>query len=122
MGFSVVVLESDPRLAQSLAGGLSSHFNSVLLTRSGEELRARVAGNRPEVVILDMEYSRLTDVSNLHHDFPSLPIVCTYRIPDEELWIAALEAGASDVCPADDVQGVLSSALRSMGGTRSAAA
>jgi DNA-binding response OmpR family regulator len=122
MGFSVVVLESDPRLAKSLAGGLSSHFNSVLLTRSEDELRARVAGNRPEVVILDMEYSRLTDVSNLHHDFPSLPIVCTYRVPDEELWIAALEAGASDVCPADDVQGVLSSALRSMGGTRSAAA
>jgi DNA-binding response OmpR family regulator len=122
MGFSVVVLESDPRLAQSLAGGLSSHFHSVLLTRSGDELRARVAGNRPEVVILDMEYSRLTDVSNLHHDFPSLPIVCTYRIPDEELWIAALEAGASDVCPADDVQNVLSSALRSVAVARSAAA
>jgi DNA-binding NarL/FixJ family response regulator len=114
MGFSAVVLESDPKLAQSLAGGLSSHFNSVLLTRSRDELREQVAGNRPEVVILDMEYSRLTDVSNLHRDFPSLPIVCTYRIPDEELWIAALEAGASDVCPSDDVQNVLSSALRSM--------
>jgi DNA-binding response OmpR family regulator len=122
MGFSAVVLESDPKLAQSLAGGLSSHFNSVHLTRSRDELRERVAGHRPEVVILDMEYSRLTDVRNLHNDFPSLPIVCTYRVPDEELWIAALEAGASDVCPADDVQGVLSSALRSMGGTRSAAA
>ena len=39
MGFSVVVLESDPRLAQSMAGGLSSHFKSVHLTRSEEELR-----------------------------------------------------------------------------------
>ena len=83
MGFSVVVLESDPRLAQSLAGGLSSHFNSIQLTRSGDELRERIARNRPEVVILDMEYSRLTDVRNLHHDFPSLPIVCTHRVPDE---------------------------------------
>ena len=122
MGFSAVVLESDPKLAQSLAGGLSSHFNSVHMTRSRDELRDRVAKNRPEVVILDMEYSRLTDVTNLHHDFPSLPIVCTYRIPDDELWIAALEAGASDVCPADDVQNVLSSALRSMAVTRSAVA
>ena len=122
MGSSVVVLESDSRMAQSLAGGLSSHFNSVLLTRSGAELRERVTTNRPEVVILDMEYSRLTDVSNLHHDFPSLPIVCTYRLPDEELWIAALEAGASDVCPADDVQNVLSSALRSVAIAKSAAA
>jgi DNA-binding NarL/FixJ family response regulator len=114
MGLSAVVLESNSKLAQSLAGGLSSHFKSVHLTRSREEFRERVARSRPEVVILDMEYSRLTDVRNLHHDFPELPIVCTYRIPDEELWIAALEAGASDVCPADDVQNVLSSALRSV--------
>jgi DNA-binding NarL/FixJ family response regulator len=122
MGFSAVVLESDPKLAQSLAGGLSSHFNSVLLTRSRDELRERVAGSQPQVVILDMEYSRLTDVRNLHHDYPSLPIVCTYRIPDDELWIAALEAGASDVCPADDVQNVLSSALRSMALAKAATA
>jgi DNA-binding NarL/FixJ family response regulator len=121
MGFSAVVLESDPKLAQSLAGGLSSYFNSVLLTHSTGELRERVAGNQPEVVILDMEYSRLTDVRNLHHDYPSLPIVCTYRIPDDELWIAALEAGASDVCPADDVQNVLNSALRSMALAKAAA-
>ncbi len=122
MGSSVVVLESDSRLAQSLAGGLSSHFNSVLLTHSEEELREQVAGSQPEVVILDMEYSRLTDVRNLHHDFPTLPIVCTYRIPDDELWIAAMEAGASDVCPADDVQNVLSSALRSVAVAKSAVA
>jgi DNA-binding NarL/FixJ family response regulator len=122
MGSSVVVLESDSRLAQSLAGGLSSHFNSVLLTRSEEELREQVAGSQPEVVILDMEYSRLTDVRNLHHDFPQLPIVCTYRLPDDELWIAAMEAGASDVCPADDVQNVLSSALRIVAFAKSAVA
>jgi DNA-binding NarL/FixJ family response regulator len=122
MGFSAVVLERNPRLAQSLAGGLSSHFNAIHLARSRDELRERVAKHRPEVVILDMEYSRLTDVSNLHHDFPSLPIVCTHRVPDEELWIAAMEAGASDVCPSDDVQNVLSSALRSVAVARSVAA
>jgi DNA-binding NarL/FixJ family response regulator len=122
MGYSAVVLESNPKLAQSLAGGLSSHFNSVHVTRTRDELRERVAKHRPEVVILDMEYSRLTDVSNLHHDFPSLPIVCTHRVPDEELWIAAIEAGASDVCPSDDVQNVLSSALRSVAVAKSAAA
>jgi DNA-binding NarL/FixJ family response regulator len=114
MGSSVVVLGNDSGLAQSLAGGLSSHFNSVDLTRSGDELRERVARKHPEVVIVDMEYSRLTDVRNLHNDFPSMPIVCTYRIPDEKLWIAAMEAGASDVCPSDDVQNVLTSALRSV--------
>jgi DNA-binding NarL/FixJ family response regulator len=122
MGSSVVVLESDSRLAQSLAGGLSSYFNSIHLTRSGDELRERVAGNRPEVVILDIENSRLTEVRNLHREFPSLPIVCTHRIPDEQLWIAAMEAGASDVCPADDVQNVLTSVLRSVAVAKSQAA
>ena len=122
MGFNVVVVESDPSVAQSLAGGLSSHFHSIHLTRSGDELRERVARNRPEAVILDMEYSRLTDVRNLRQDFPSLPIVCTHRIPDEDLWIAAMEAGASDVCRADDVQDVLTSVLRSVAVAKAAAA
>lgn len=114
MGLSVVVLENDSNVAQSLAGELSPHFHAVHLARSGDELRERVAKNRPAVVILDIEYSRLTDVRNLHDDFPSLPIVCTHRVPDEELWIAAMEAGASDVCRSDDVQNVLTSALRNV--------
>ncbi len=122
MGFSVVVLESDPRVAQRLAGKLSSHFHAVHLTHSGDELRERVAKNHPEVVVLDMEYSRLTDVRSLHNDFPALPIVCTHRIPDEQLWIDALDAGASDVCRADEVQNVLTSVLRSVAIAQSAVA
>jgi len=114
MGLSVVVLENDPGVAQSLAGGLSSHFHSVQLTRSKEELRERVAKSRPEVVILDMEHSRLSDILSLHTDFPLLPIVCTHRVPDDDLWIAAMEAGAADVCRTGDVQDVLHAALRSM--------
>lgn len=122
MGFSILVLESDPRVAQYLAGKLSSHFHAVHVARSGDELRERVARNRPEVVVLDMEHSRLTDVRSLHHDFPSLPIVCTHRIPDEQLWVAAMEAGASDVCRADDVQSVLTSVLRSVAVAQTAVA
>ena len=64
----------------------------------------------------------LADVESLHRDFPALPIVCTHRIPDEEMWMAALAAGASDVCPADDVANVLTSVLRSMALSRTAAA
>jgi hypothetical protein len=73
-------------------------------------------------VVLNIEYWRLTDVESLHRDFPQLPIVCTHRIPDEEMWMAALDAGASDVCPSDDVGNVLTSVLRSTAVSRSAAA
>lgn len=121
MGQSVVILEKDPKVARSLAGGLRPHF-SVHLIQSREELRERLAKNHPEAVVLNIEYWRLTDVENLHHDFPEVPIVCTHRIPDEEMWMAALEAGASDVCPADDVQNVLTSVRRSMAMSQGAAA
>jgi hypothetical protein len=69
-----------------------------------------------------MENSRLTDVQDLRNDFPALPIVCTHRVPDEELWVAALEAGASDVCQADDAEDILTSVLRSVAVAKSAAA
>jgi len=121
MGYSVVVFENDPRLAQSLAGKLSSHFHAVHVTRSGEELRERIADSRPAAVVLDMESSRLTDVRNLHQDFPSLPIVCLHRIPDEQMWLEALDAGASDVCPTDDAQNILSSVLHSVALAKGAA-
>jgi len=121
MGPSIVVLERDPKVARSLAGGLRPHF-SVHLTQSHEELRERLAKSHPEAVVLNIEYWRLTDVESLHRDFPELAIVCTHRIPDEEMWMAALEAGASDVCPADDVQNVLTSVRRSMALSRGAAA
>jgi DNA-binding response OmpR family regulator len=118
---NIVVLEQDPAVARSLAGGLRPHF-SVHVTKSREELRDNVVRNRPEAVVLNIEYWRLTDVESLHRDFPSLPIVCTHRIPDEEMWMAALEAGASDVCPADDVANVLTSVLRSTALSRDAVA
>lgn len=121
MAQSVVLFAKDPNVVQSLAGGLRSHFQAVHVTGSRDELREKVASNRPEAVVLDIESSRLTDVANLHRDYPSLPIVCTHRIPDEELWMAALEAGASDVCPEDDVTNVLSSVLRNMALARSMA-
>lgn len=117
---SVVLLAKDPILAQSLMGGLSPHFHAVLVTRSGAELREKLSNSQPEAVVFDIESSRLAEVADLHRQFPSLPIVCTHRIPDEELWMAALDAGASDVCPADDVNDVLSSVLRNMALSRAA--
>ena len=112
MAQSVLVVEKNPELALSLAGGLSPHF-SVHVTGSHDELRDNVARTHPQAVVLNIEHWRLAEIESLHQDFPELSIVCTHRIPDEELWMAALAAGASDVCPIDDVGNVLTSVLRS---------
>jgi hypothetical protein len=85
-------------------------------------VRDTVTQKLPEAVILNIEYWRLTDVESLHRDFPELPIVCTHRVPDETMWMAALEAGASDVCPIDDVRDVVASVHRHTALTRGASA
>jgi DNA-binding response OmpR family regulator len=117
----VVVIEKDPKIAKFLAGGLHPHF-SVHVTGSREALRDTVTVNRAEAVVLNIEHWRLAEVESLRRDFPELPIVCIHRVPDEAMWMAALEAGASDVCPTDDVAKVLTSVLRNLALSRGAAA
>lgn len=121
MALNVVVLEKDPAVAQSLAGGLRSHF-SVHLAGSDEHFLDNVARSQPQVVVLNLEHWPLCDLERLHQAFPELSIVCTHRVPDEEMWMAALAAGACDVCPADDINNVLTAILRSAGIRGSAAA
>ena len=95
---SVVLYQNDARTAQLLANSLSKHFQSVHLARSHEDLRPTIARNRAEVLVLDMEKSFWGEVQGLHREFPSMAIVCTHRLADEELWTEALNQGASDIC------------------------
>ena len=78
-----------------------------------DELRIAIHRHGAEVAILDVESSSLAEVQHLHGEFPGLSIVCTHRVADEEMWAAALNAGASDMCPAFDTNGIVLSAERS---------
>jgi DNA-binding NtrC family response regulator len=118
---SIVVFQSDPRLAQALAATLSLHYHAVHAADSLDELRMAIRRHRAEVAILDVETSSLAEVQRLHREFPGLSIVCTHRVADEEMWAAALNAGASDMCPAFDTNGIVLSAERSALVTRPAA-
>ncbi len=107
---TVVLLEGDARVAESLVFALSQNFSSVQRVQSVGEVRNRIAKNRAEVVVLDIEAAPLSEVEHLSHDFPGARIVCTHRLADETLWAAALQAGASDVCPANDITGIVRAA------------
>jgi hypothetical protein len=74
------------------------------------ELRHRIAKNRADVAILDIEATPLSEVEHLSQEFPKAYLVCTHRIADEDMWAAALHAGAADVCMADDVPGIVRAA------------
>jgi len=118
----VVLLQSDSGVAQSLVSALSNRFESVHLARSLSELRTSIARHRAHVAILDLEKASLSDVKSLSGDFPGASIVCTHRCADEEMWTAALSAGASDVCPSWDTNGIVRAALGNASSTHSAAA
>ena len=122
MQSSVVLLQNDSTVAQSLLASLCGSFHSVRVVRSVDELRTSIPKHRCEIVVLDMEVASISDVERLSHEFPQAWIVCTHRLADEEMWTAALNAGAADICPSTDTQGILSAALRKAPVTRSAAA
>jgi DNA-binding NtrC family response regulator len=109
---SVVVLHSDPRISEFLSASLCNSFHSVRAVRSVDELRGSIAKNRADVVIVDIEKAPLSDVERLSREFPGICIVCTHRLADEEMWTAALNAGAVDIYPSHDAHGILTAALR----------
>jgi DNA-binding NarL/FixJ family response regulator len=122
MQFTVVLLQGDPRVATALSSELSNFFHAVQQVESMDELWNSVAKQRARVAILDMETASIADVERLSREFPGACIVCTHRLADEELWAAALKAGAADVYLSSDTRGILSAVLGGVTMIRSAAA
>lgn len=109
---TVAILQSDSHTIRSLASSLCHHFHAIHAARSIEELRDTIVKHRPEVAILDVEMAPLSEIERLHREFSAVSIVATHRLPDEDMWTAALNAGAEDVCCSRDTPAIVNSALR----------
>jgi DNA-binding NarL/FixJ family response regulator len=119
---NVVLLQSDARVAQSLVSALSNSCALVHQVDSFGELHSSIAKRRGGIAILDMEAASISDIECLSREFPNACIVCTHRLADDAMWTAAINAGATDVCPPSDTRGILRAALRNTSSTHSAAA
>jgi DNA-binding NtrC family response regulator len=119
---NVVLLQSDSRVAQSLVAALANSCSSVRQVESLSELRSNIAKHRAGIAIVDMEAASISDVEHLSREFPKACIVCTHRLADEDMWTAAVSAGAADVCPPSDTRCILRAALRNGSVAHSAAA
>ena len=119
---SVVLLQGDSHVAQSLAASMAQSFHSVHAVHSLEQLRSRIVRQRAEVAIVDLELISVGDLERLAKDFPGTRFVCTHRLADEEMWAPTMNAGAADICTAHDTRAITSAALRSATARRSAAA
>jgi DNA-binding NtrC family response regulator len=100
---AVVLYHNDPRTAQALVASLSKHCGPVNLVRNYREVRSAIARQRADVLVLDLEAldresARANAIRDLHREFPSLCIVATHRLADDEVWTEAMNQGAADVC------------------------
>ena len=108
---NIVIANSDPARAALLAKGLREHSKNLTTASSPEELHNAVLKHRADVVIADLETVSLEDVRQLHNELKNVNVVCTHRVPDEQMWAAALDAGAGDCCCASDVDDVVRAAF-----------
>jgi len=118
----VVLFQGDAQVAESLAAALSHVFGSVQQARSLGEFRSLFAQRQPGVAILDIEAASLAEVHSLTQEFPHSCIVCTHRLADEDMWVAALQAGALDICASSDIPGIIRSAVTNSAVAHAAAA
>ena len=120
---NVVLLQSDPNIARTLAASLANSFHAVHVTKSIDELRHAAAKLRPHVMIVDLERVSFSEVESLKQQFGSTRIICNHRVADEEMWTRTLDIGADDCWPSSDTRGILSSAAtQSLPNVRSVAA
>jgi DNA-binding response OmpR family regulator len=112
MPLNVVIAQSNVKAAQNLASSLRN-LGAVSVAQSVEELQSVIPTRRPKLVVLDLETVPMQVVRQICRDF-ELPVVCTHRIPDDEMWTEALDAGAVDCCKDDDASGIMLAARRNV--------
>jgi DNA-binding response OmpR family regulator len=109
---NVVLLQSDPNIAKTLAATLLNSFKQVHVAKSVDELRHTAVRYRPAAIVLDLESATLAEVETLKKEFAGIRVICNHRVADEEMWTRTLNAGADDCWPSSDTRGILFSAVR----------
>jgi len=119
---NVVVASTDGQAASQLATSLNHYFRNVSVAGTLDEVRHAIPKHRAQVAILDLELASIDDVQRLAREFHHTSIVCTHRIPDDDMWASALNAGAVDCCPSTDVACIVEAVNRNVSLARSQAA
>ena len=111
---NVVIASRDTSVASHLAESLNGQFRSISLAHSVDEIRNAIPRHRAQVAIVDLETANLDQVKQLCAEFGHTQVVCTHRVPDEEMWAEALSAGAIDCCHNADVAGIMAAVRRNV--------
>jgi len=108
---AVVIASQNSLITLSLSESLRRHFRSVHVAQTPQDLESAIVRHRAEAAIADLETISLDDVARLHQSFGQVNIVCTHRVPDEQMWADSLAAGAADCCHHGDHAEIARAAL-----------
>ena len=100
----VLVVEDHPVFRRFLLSWLSRSFHVSAVADAFEALRWLQSGNRPDVVLLDMDMPRITGVQflrNLRYSgiFSDLPVVAVSSLTEAEVREKVAEYHVRDVFP-----------------------
>ena len=109
---TIVVAQSDCVIAEHLAANLHTHFRDVIVARDIDDLLHAVMRRHPDLVILDLEFADPDEFKKVMREMRSIGVICTHRVPDEDMWRASLDAGALDCCCCDYIQTIVRVARR----------
>lgn len=104
---SVLIAQADASFADYLASKLKTCFQKVLVARNASEMRCQLSEQEIYAAVVDLElidFRQLSEICRMHGD---VMVVATHRLADEQMWAAALAAGAIDCCQTKDVVAIL---------------
>lgn len=108
---SIFIIQADARAGDLLAANLRAHFQEIHRVPGLRELRERFSQNEePYAVIVDLELVNFQELQEICLRYRNSAVICTHRLADEQMWAAALAAGAADCCAPNDVAGILRAA------------
>ena len=119
---AVVIAQSDSCFADRLESALQEHFGRVVGAQSVEELQTILRRHEAQVAVLGLELASVDEVKQLARRFADVTIVCTHHFPEDRLWVAALSAGAAELCHPLDIASILAAARNATKQSSTAAA
>ena len=108
---SILIAQADGKVGDLLAANLRTHFREIRIVCSLHELREELSRKgEPYALVVDLELVNFQELHELCGWYLNTEVICTHRLADEEMWVAALDAGAADCCATNDIVGILRAA------------
>jgi len=99
----ILIVDDDPSITASLALLLKQHGHRTVSAHTPEEAMARVRGERPRLVLQDMNFSRRTTgeeglklLSAIRAEEPALPVILMTAWASIALAVEGMKRGAAD--------------------------